>query len=156
METIEIERSLPSLTGKFRRLPPTHELMTLVLNADFQPITTWPLHLIHATEAVSKIWTDRVQVVETWKDALGEEVLFRSPSVTIPAPKVVVLHEYICVHSEPKCTRKNIYLRDRYFCQYCGKRFPSSELTFDHLIPKSKGGKTVWTNILTCCTTCNA
>jgi 5-methylcytosine-specific restriction endonuclease McrA len=173
METIEVERSLPSVgqsgiaalpssptighnSGAIARVVKPHNLMTLVLNSSYEPLSTWPLSLIPATEAITKLWKDRVQVVETWKDAFGEEVLFRSPSTTIPAPKVVVLNEYVCIHNEPKFSRRSILLRDRYCCQYCGKRFQASELTFDHLIPKSRGGKTEWTNIVMACGDCNA
>ncbi len=66
-----------------------------------------------------------------------------------------MLREYVCVHGHPKFNRKNVLLRDRYCCQYCGKKFKSEELTYDHLIPKSKGGKTEWTNILMACEGCN-
>jgi 5-methylcytosine-specific restriction endonuclease McrA len=137
------------------RLPPVHTLMTLVLNADYQPLSTWPLSLIPAPEAISRIWKDRALIVETWKDALGNEAVFHSPTTNIPAPKVVVLKEYVSVSSEPKFSRRSILLRDRYCCQYCGKRFPANELTFDHLIPRTKGGKTEWTNIVSACVGCN-
>lgn len=177
MEIIEAERSLPVVVKghvgfegdspaqreavRARGLPSVKRtapanLMTLVLNSSYEPLSTWPLSLIPATEAITKLWKDRVQVVETWKDAFGEEVLFRSPSTTIAAPKVVVLNEYVCIHNEPKFSRRSILLRDRYCCQYCGRRFQASELTFDHLIPKSKGGKTEWTNIVMACGDCNA
>jgi len=52
-------------------------------------------------------------------------------------------------------TRRNIYARDRSRCQYCGKRFPTSELSLDHIIPRSLGGLSDWTNVVCCCTTCN-
>ena len=153
-------RSLPphvmdSSNGRRRRLPRPHHLMTLVLNADFQPLWTWPLSQMPASDAISKVWMDKINVVETWQDAFGNDIVFRSPSITIPVPKVVVLREYVCVHGHPKFNRKNVLLRDRYCCQYCGKKFPSSELTYDHLIPKSKGGKTEWTNIVMACEKCN-
>lgn len=146
--TMEVDRSLPV------RPRPEH-LMTLVLNADYQPLTTFPLKLIPAVDAITKIWLDRVDVVDTWKDAFGEEVCFHSPSVTIPAPKVIVLREYINIHRGPKFTRRAVFLRDRYTCQYCGKKFPAPELTWDHLIPKSAGGKSEWTNVITACQLCN-
>ena len=94
--------------------------------------------------------------VETWKDAFGNEQVFRSPTITIPAPKVIVLKEYVSVSNDPKPTRRAFLLRDRYCCQYCGERFAASELTFDHLIPREKGGKTEWTNIVMACEPCNS
>jgi 5-methylcytosine-specific restriction endonuclease McrA len=152
---VEAERSLPGIGHN--SMPFTHprvnvhNLMTLVLNADYQPLSTWPLSLIRAQEAITDFYKERVQVVETWQDAF-----FRSPSMTIPAPKVVVLNQYATVSSDPKFTRRSLLLRDRYRCQYCGERFSSKELTFDHVIPKDKGGKTEWTNIVMACSPCNA
>ena len=126
-------------------------LRTLVLNADYQPLSTWPLSLIPAKAAVHALYRERVDVVENWP-----ERYFRSPSVVIPVPKVVALRHYAPVNASPKFCRRSIFLRDRFKCQYCGERFHSSELTFDHVIPRSKGGKTVWENILTACIQCNA
>jgi 5-methylcytosine-specific restriction endonuclease McrA len=129
---------------------PLRGLRTLVLNADFRPLSAWPLSLMPAQEAVHALLRDRVAAVENWPDAF-----YRSPSMSIAVPKVVALREYAPVRGEPKCTRINIYLRDRFRCQYCGERFERSELTYDHVIPRAKGGKTVWTNILTACVGCN-
>jgi 5-methylcytosine-specific restriction endonuclease McrA len=126
------------------------ELKVLVLNADYRPLSTWPLSLITAQEAISALWRERVTVVETWEGAF-----FRSPSQTIAVPKVIALVDYADVHSNPKCNRRNIFLRDRFCCQYCGQRFETSQLTYDHVIPRSKGGRTVWSNILTACISCN-
>ena len=124
---------------------------TLVLNADFQPLTTWPLSLISAEDAVHAVYRDRVSVVENWEGAF-----YRSPSITIPVPKVVALREYAPVHGAPKFCRRSIFLRDRFRCQYCGRSFDGPDLTYDHVIPRSKGGRTEWENILTCCVDCNA
>jgi 5-methylcytosine-specific restriction endonuclease McrA len=143
-------------TSEVHRFPPVHSLMTLVLNATYEPLSTFPLSLIPATEAITKLWKDRVQVVETWKDAFGKEAVFRSPSTIIPAPKVIVLNEYVHISNEPKFSRRGILLRDRFCCQYCGNRFASAELTFDHVIPRSEGGKTVWENIVMACEPCNS
>ncbi len=126
------------------------QYQTLVLNADYRPLTSWPLSLISAQDAISALWRDRITVVESWYDAF-----FRSPSMIIAVPKIVALRQYAPVHGVPKCTRRNIYLRDRYRCQYCGERFVQSDLTYDHVIPRSKGGLTIWENILTACLDCN-
>lgn len=122
----------------------------LVLNADYRPLSTWPLSLIAARDAVHALYRDRVAVVETW------DAVFRSPSVSIAVPKVVALRQYAPVSAEPKFCRRSILLRDRFRCQYCGRQFGSTELTFDHVVPRSKGGRTEWTNILTACMGCNA
>lgn len=123
---------------------------TLVLNADYRPLSTWPLSLISAEDAVCAILKDRVSVVEEW-----EGLAMHSPSITIAIPKVVALRHYAPIDAKPKFCRKNVILRDRFRCQYCGEKFPSEELTFDHVFPKSKGGKTVWDNILMACQKCN-
>jgi 5-methylcytosine-specific restriction endonuclease McrA len=76
--------------------------------------------------------------------------------MTISVPRVVALKDYAPVSSEPKFCRRSILLRDHFECQYCGKGFLPEDLTFDHMIPRAKGGKTEWENILTCCVPCNA
>lgn len=123
---------------------------TLVLNADYQPLSTWPLSLIPVENAIHALCRDRVVVVETWDE------VFRSPSTEIRAPKVVALKHYAPVFGEPKFCRRNVLLRDRFCCQYCGEKRPSHELTFDHVIPRSRGGRTTWENILTACVDCNS
>lgn len=134
-----------------RAVERSRSLRTLVLNSDGRPLSTWPLSLISAQDAVSAIWRERVTVLETWNDAF-----FRSPSTTTAVPKVVMLRAYAPISGEPKFCRRSILLRDRYRCQYCGEPFPSHELTYDHVIPRSQGGKTMWTNIVTACLRCNA
>jgi 5-methylcytosine-specific restriction endonuclease McrA len=123
---------------------------TLVLNADFQPLSTWPLSLISPQAAIGAIWRDRVTVVDEWP---GE--FFHSPSAAVPVPKVVALRHYAPINAAPKFCRRSILLRDRFRCQYCGNRFTGPELTFEHVVPRSKGGKTEWTNILSACVKCN-
>ncbi len=125
-------------------------LRALVLNADYQPLSTWPPSMLSAEDAVHAVLKGRVDVVETWPG-----LSFRSPSTEIALPKVVVLREYAPIHGRPKFCRRSIYLRDHFTCQYCRKRHPESELTFDHVLPRSRGGKTVWDNILTACHECN-
>lgn len=122
-------------------------LSTLVLNADYQPLR--PLRIISGREAVEKVLSERMTVVEEW------DVAIHSPSIEIRVPKVVALNVYSPVAAEPKFCRRSIFLRDRYRCQYCGKQFPIAQLTFDHVVPRSAGGKTTWTNILTACQRCN-
>ena len=126
-------------------------LRTLVLNADAKPLSTWPLSLVSAQDAVSAIWRDRVTVLETWADAF-----FRSPSTTIAVPKVVMLREYAPISGNPKFCRRSVILRDKFRCQFCGTKFDSHDLTFDHLIPRARGGKTVWENVVAACIPCNA
>jgi 5-methylcytosine-specific restriction endonuclease McrA len=120
-----------------------------VLNSDFRPLSTWPLSLIGPEEAIRAVFKETVTVVDEWPE------VFRSPSTTIHVPKVVALRSYAPINAAPKFCRRSILLRDRYRCQYCGERFQSEDLTFDHVIPRAAGGQTVWDNILSCCVRCN-
>lgn len=122
---------------------------TLVLNADFRPMATYPLSLVTGQEAVKAVFRGRATVVEEWNE------VFRSPSIEVRVPKVVALNEYAPISGEPKFCRRSILLRDRFRCQYCGERFESAELTFDHVVPRSAGGATCWENILSACVDCN-
>src|SRR5260221_8311817 len=122
----------------------------LVLNADFQPLTALPLSIVDARDAVHAIYRERAYSVEDWPDEF-----FHSPSVRVPVPKVVALREYAPVNGTVKFCRRSVFLRDSMRCQYCGEQFASHELTFDHVIPRSEGGTTVWTNVLTACLKCN-
>ncbi len=67
-------------------------------------------------------------------------------------PSVIALKNYINPQSNPNFTRFNVFLRDKFTCQYCGDK---KDLTFDHLLPKSKGGETNWENVVTACSICN-
>lgn len=124
---------------------------TLVLNSTHVPLSTWPLSIVPAEEAVHAMYRDRCYSVEDWPDAF-----FHSPSTAIAVPKVVALRHYANVSGAPKFSRRNVLMRDSWCCQYCGKRVASQDLSFDHVIPRAKGGETVWENILTACTKCNA
>ena len=121
----------------------------LVLNADFRPVSYFPLSLIAWQDAVSAVVAARVSVVaeyDTWA---------RSPSTRIRLPSAVALRRYRRTPRHVAFTRFNVFLRDRFRCQYCGERFPASALTFEHVIPRSKGGTTSWSNIVTACVPCN-
>lgn len=122
---------------------------TLVLNADYRPIGTYPLSLVSGRRAISAVIRDRVNVVEEWDQA------FNTATMKILVPKTMALKEYKPIHSSPKFCRRSILLRDRFNCQYCGNRFQAAELTFDHVIPRANGGQTTWDNILSACVPCN-
>ena len=121
----------------------------LVLNADFRPLSHFPLSLLSWHEAVSAVISNRVAVVAEY-DAWA-----RSPSLRVRLPSVVALKRYQHRARKVAFTRFNVFLRDRFTCQYCGAVLPASRLTFDHVVPRSRGGRTCWTNVVTACEPCN-
>ncbi|MBM3541242.1 MAG: HNH endonuclease [Alphaproteobacteria bacterium] len=125
------------------------ESPVLVLNADYRPLSYFPLSVWSWQEAIKAVFLDRVAIVSEY------DRVVRSPSMQIRLPSVIALKEYIPPKRRPAFTRFNVFLRDRFTCQYCGESFPSHELTFDHVIPRSRGGRATWSNVVTACTTCN-
>ena len=123
---------------------------TLVLNADGQPISLLPPSTIVWKEAITYLWLDKVHVLE-WYD----DWIVRSSSWETRVPAVIMLKEMYRRKRNPRFSRYNVYLRDMFTCQYCITQFPKSQLTIDHVLPLSKGGKTVWDNISTACMPCN-
>lgn len=119
----------------------------LVLNADYRPISFFPLSLMTWQEAITAVWKDHVDVVAEY------DKVVRSPSIEMRLPSVVAVREYIPIHNRVAFTRMNVFLRDRFRCQYCGEE---TKLTFDHVVPRSKGGETTWTNIVAACDACNS
>jgi 5-methylcytosine-specific restriction endonuclease McrA len=121
----------------------------LVLNADFRPLSYFPLSVWSWQDAVKAVFLDRVSVLSEY------EVEVHSPSLALRLPSVIALKEYIPIARRPAFTRFNVFLRDRFECQYCGQARPTHELTFDHVIPRSRGGRTSWENVVTACGPCN-
>lgn len=124
-------------------------LQTLVLNADYRPLSYHPLSLWSWKDAVSALLLNRVNLVESYDSVV------RSPSVEVKVPSVVALKSYVTFNGRPAFTRYNIYLRDDFSCQYCAERFSAGELTFDHVMPRSRGGLTEWSNVVAACSPCN-
>ena len=118
----------------------------LVLNADFRPLSYYPLSLWPWQETIKAVFLGRVDVVSTY------DTLIRSPSFEMRLPSVVSLKAYVAQDRPPAFTRFNVFLRDSFSCQYCGR---TEDLTFDHVIPRSRGGRTTWENIVTACAPCN-
>ena len=113
-------------------------------------ITYEPLKIINWKRAITLLLLGKVEVLEEYSREI------RSVSFTIKLPSVVRLLRLVKRPKSPvKFSRQNIYARDKYRCQYCGQKFSSEELTYDHVIPRSRGGKTEWENIVTCCVDCN-
>ena len=95
---------------------------------------------------------------ENWVDipVQPRDEVLSTPEMRIKIPRVVVLINFdrLPPH-DVRFTRKNIYLRDRNRCQYCGDHFSTRELNLDHVVPLSRGGKSSWQNIVCCCLECN-
>lgn len=121
--------------------------MTLLLNTTYEP-----LRVLHWKRAITLLWQEKVEVLETHDREI------HSVSFTIRLPSVVRLIKMIRIrdaHHAVKFSRANIFARDKHRCQYCSKKLPTSELTFDHVLPISRGGKKAWENIVTACIKCN-
>jgi 5-methylcytosine-specific restriction endonuclease McrA len=121
----------------------------LVLNADFRPLSYYPLSVWSWQEAVKAVFLGRVNVVSEY------ERMVRSPRQAFKLPSVISLKKYAPMDRSPAFTRFNVFLRDRFVCQYCGAPKPTNDLTFDHIVPRSKGGRTTWQNVVTACAWCN-
>lgn len=139
----------------------------LVLNKLWQPI-----HTCSVRRAVKLLCLGHAQVVEaegetkyqthdlgSWLQSSSElvtEGVIRSVSFVMRIPKVILLAVYDKLPSrEVKFTRHNVFLRDHFTCQYCQKELPEQQLNLDHVIPRDKGGRTCWDNIVTSCIGCN-
>jgi 5-methylcytosine-specific restriction endonuclease McrA len=121
----------------------------LVLNADFRPLSYFPLSTWNWQDAVKAVFLDRVSVLSEY----DREV--RSPSFSMRLPSVIALRDFIPSARMPAFTRFNVFLRDGFTCQYCDFKRPAPELTFDHVIPRARGGRTSWENVVTACGACN-
>ncbi len=118
----------------------------LVLNADYRPLSYYPLSLWPWQEAIKAAYLDRVDIVAEYDQVV------RSPTTEIRIPSVVVLKDYVKPQTRVAFTRFNLFLRDEFCCQYCGSK---GDLTFDHVIPRARGGITSWENVVAACSRCN-
>ena len=119
----------------------------LVLNASFEP-----LHVVSWQRAIQLLFQGKVEVIEEsdWE--------IRTVRLTIKVPAVLRLLTYVPLAKKKQIvrfSRMNVFLRDNHICQYCGKTFPKTQLTLDHVIPLVQGGQTSWENIVTACKPCN-
>lgn len=121
------------------------DAQTLVLNQSYEP-----LEIVSWKQAITLLFQGKCEVIEEYAQDI------RSAYLVIKIPAVVRLLNKIRRHKKPvKFSRVNIYGRDDYKCQYCAKRCKIDDLTYDHVLPRSQGGKTTWTNIASCCADCN-
>lgn len=118
----------------------------LVLNADYRPLSYYPLSLWPWQDAIKAVFLDRVDILAHYDQVV------RSQRMEIQVPSVVVLREYVKPRKRVAFTRFNLFLRDEFACQYCGARH---DLTFDHVVPRKLGGVTSWENVVAACAPCN-
>lgn len=123
---------------------------TLLLNSDGTPLSMLPPSVIDWTYAIKLVYLKKVLVVKEHSDWV-----VHSQKLELRVPSVVMTKRYVHPRHKVMFNRKMIYLRDNYTCQYCGEQFAAKELTLDHVKPKSMGGGASWTNLVTCCSTCN-
>jgi 5-methylcytosine-specific restriction endonuclease McrA len=126
---------------------------TLVLNADFRPLSKHPLSLWNWQKTVTDVIKQNIEVVEEYP-----LIIHGGNSVTgkfeMFLPSVVALKSYQ-KDKKVALTRRSLAARDKFRCAYCSEVVTLKNLTFDHLVPRSKGGKTVWENIVLACQPCN-
>jgi 5-methylcytosine-specific restriction endonuclease McrA len=124
-------------------MEPAHQ--TLVLSQSFEPIK-----IVSWRRAITMLFLGKAEVIEE------HDRNIKTTSILIKVPAVVRLLGAFRRHRKPvKFSRVNIYGRDKYCCQYCAVQKSVHELTYDHVVPRSRGGLTTWTNIVTACEACN-
>lgn len=128
-----------------------------------------PLHIVDYKKAMSLIYTENAHALDmeflsyTFADWLAFSIKnaydykhVRTINYKIAIPEIIVLTNYNSIPKRDiKFSRQTVFERDKQICQYCGGKFTMDELTMDHVIPKSHGGKSSWANIVACCSPCN-
>jgi 5-methylcytosine-specific restriction endonuclease McrA len=120
---------------------------TLLLNASYEP-----LKIVNWQKAVTLWCQGKVEIISEYEREI------HTVSFSFRLPSVIRLLRYVRIKRRfdyVPFSRANIYARDDYSCQYCGRTLPAGELTFDHVVPVAQGGCKDWENIVTCCVTCN-
>lgn len=137
---------------------------TLVLNRNWQPVG-----VVTVAKALIKLWNDAARVIDpddyqqyNWADWATltpneDELCIRTSRMRLRVPEVVALTHYDRVPiNSVTFSRRNIFKRDRFTCQYCGAQPGSEELTIDHVLPRAQGGTSTWENCVLACVECNA
>lgn len=148
-EGLDLRQAMPAYMRDANYNTPLEQCPALILNADFRPLSYYPLSIWPWHEAVKAIFRGTVNVLSEY------ERVVRSPNEQMRLPSVLVLKDYVTINRKPVFTRFNLFLRDKWSCQYCGKEYKSHDLTFDHVIPRALGGRTNWQNIVAACQPCN-
>lgn len=124
-------------------------MRTLVLNADYSPVSLMPLSTESWQDAICLIYKGKAYAIAYYEKEI------HTVSNTYKIPAVIVLKKYTKARLRVKYSKYNIKLRDEFICAYCGDDFPAKSLTVDHVKPKSKGGKANWHNMVAACAPCN-
>ena len=167
----EIAIPVPQGCGPFGGSSSALGLSVLVLNRSFVAV-----HVTNVRRALTLLFRDLAEVVhieeghyaahtlESWRELSAMQASFRSPDqdwvravgYELQAPRVIRL---VACDRGPRqglrFNRRNVFARDGNLCQYCGRHFPTSELSLDHVVPRSRGGITSWENIVCACVACN-
>lgn len=136
-----------------KRLAP---LRALLLNADMNPVRYCPLSTVPWTKVMwwiikgEQTGIRRINVIDVYPG-----VYVNGPTRKIELPSVVAHTQYVKPSETPPLTRFNIFLRDDFTCQYSGVKLPESQLTLDHVMPASRGGRSSWDNLVACSTQIN-
>ena len=139
------EKRPPGAISPIARKPAIMQEPVLVLNATFEPINV---------TAVRRAMVLMIKGVAQAEEIHQTEV--HSASRALPVPSVIRLLAYRHIPQQTRAlSRKNILLRDRNTCQFCSRMLPASELTLDHVVPRSRGGRSSWENLVACCYECN-
>lgn len=110
-----------------------------------------PVQIVSWTDAITDLYLGKIEAMVNYDDVV------RSPSITIPMPAVVrTLRASHPSKKSVKFSRPNVATRDRYRCQYCLNKLAFSEITYDHVMPRSRGGRTTWENVVCACRSCNS
>ena len=123
---------------------------TLLLNTSGQPISSFPVSTINWQRAVKLYFLNKVTVLE-WYD----DWRISSPTTTMQVPATVMIKQFQKIDHNVCFSRQNLAIRDEYKCQYCDTVHNLNDLTVDHVVPRSKGGKTDWDNCVIACKQCN-
>ena len=150
---------------------PALDASVLVLNKCYMAV-----HIIPVRRAFCLLFKELAEVVtlddgrylshdfQSWREVSEARARFKDPDddfirtihFEIQVPRVIRLLTYDRLpRTKVKFNRRNIFARDGNRCQYCGKRFPTGELSLDHVMPRSRGGGTDWENIVCACVRCN-
>ena len=132
---------------------------TLLLNSDGSPLSQIPLSVVSWQVALRLLFLGKVRVLKEY-----DSRIVRSQHLELKVPSIIIMTEQVKWNRHVKYSRANVYLRDDFTCQLqntsrcknLGGKVKLTELTLDHVVPRSKGGKTTWVNVCTSCKTCNS